>query len=218
MKESIKRIITGFVLSFIFWIAIFYAPNYLFSFLLLGILTTILYFEWPNFFSPYSPAFWLIMPFYPTLPFILLIYLNQHPDYHQLLLFLFVMVSSYDTGGYIIGSLMGKHKIAPKISPNKSLEGFWGGYLFSCISLSLLFYEFKRLQSWWIICGITGIVCIFACVGDLLESWLKRKANIKDSGNLLPGHGGFLDRFDGILAAVFFFYLFRDTLASLLIK
>lgn len=218
MKNSIKRIITGLVLSFVFWIAIFYAPAYLFSFILWGILGVILCFEWPNFFSPYSPLFWLIMPLYPVLPFIFLIYLNQHPDYHQLLLFLFVMVSSYDTGGYLIGSYFGKHKIAPKISPGKSWEGFWGGYIFSCISLLWLLYEFDRLQPWWIICGVTGMVCVFACVGDLIESWLKRKANVKDSGFLLPGHGGFLDRFDGILFAVFFFYLFRDRLVYILLK
>jgi len=218
MKDSIKRIITGLVLSFVFWISIFYAPAYLFSFTLLGILTIILCFEWRNFFSPYSPLFWLIMPFYPILPFIFLIYLNQHSDYHQLLLFLFVMVSSYDTGGYVIGSLIGKHKIAPKISPGKTVEGFFGGCLFSGLSLLLLLYEFDRLKPWWLIAGITSMICIFACVGDLLESWLKRKANIKDSGFLLPGHGGFLDRFDGILFAVFFFYLFRDKLVYILLK
>src|SRR5436190_16559482 len=149
MKDSFKRIITGFVLGLIFWVTLMYTSPYIFSLLLLGILGIILCLEWPNFFSPYSPTFWLVMPIYPILSFILLIYLNQHPDYHLLVLFLFVMVSSYDTGGYIIGSWLGKHKIAPKISPGKSVEGFLGGYLFSCTSLFLLLYELNTLKPWW---------------------------------------------------------------------
>lgn len=206
---------TGISLGLCFWLALMYAPPFIFSCILLFILTTIITIEWRNFFNIYKPTFWLILPWYPILPFILLIYLNHSPLYHRLLLFLFVIVSSYDTGGYIIGSLIGKHKLAPRISPGKSWEGFWGGYVCACFSFTLLLYELGALKPWWIIMSFTSVVCILACIGDLFESWLKRKARIKDSGTSLPGHGGFLDRFDGILCAVFFFYFFRDTLILL---
>lgn len=206
---------TGIILGLCFWIALVYAPPFIFSCILLCILATIITVEWGNLFNIHTPSFWLIMPFYPVLPFTLLIYLNHSIHYHNLLLLLFVIVSSYDTGGYIVGSLIGKHRIAPHISPRKSWEGFWGGYFCACLSLTVLLYELGTLKPWWIIMSFTSIVCVFSCIGDLFESWLKRKAGIKDSGTSLPGHGGFLDRFDGILCAVFFFYFFRDILVAL---
>lgn len=214
MNNSIKRIATGLILGLCFWASLMFAPPILFSCLLAFILTTIIVVEWRNLFNIYTPMFWLIMPLYPILPFALLMYLNHNPHYHTLLLFLFVIVSSYDTGGYVVGSLIGTHKMAPRISPRKSWEGFWGGYICACLSLTFLLYELGKLKPWWIIASFTAVVCIFSCVGDLFESWLKRNANIKDSGTSLPGHGGFLDRFDGILCAVFFFYFFRDILVA----
>ena len=142
--------------------------------------------------------------------------MNQDPQYHDLLLELFLIVASLDTGSYIIGSAFGKHKIAPGISPNKTWEGFLGGYVFAAVALSfLIIYEQGKLLPLWIILGFTLIICLLALCGDLFESWLKRRARIKHSGNMLPGHGGFLDRFDGLMFAVFFFYLFKDQLIKL---
>jgi phosphatidate cytidylyltransferase len=215
MSTVLKRILTGIVLGTGFWFLLLYAPALLFSCILLTILAIILMFEWPVLCNIRTCGFWLVMPLYPILPFVLLIALNQQPVYHTLVLMLFVMVSSYDTGGYLIGSLVGRHKIAPSISPHKSWEGFWAGYLFASVSLTLLLYELGAVIYWPAIISITGIVCACACLGDLFESWLKRQAGVKDSGSILPGHGGFLDRFDGILGAAFFFYFFRDTLVAL---
>ena len=142
--------------------------------------------------------------------------MNQNPKYHDLLLELFIIVASLDTGSYIVGNLIGKHKICPRISPKKSWEGFLGGYLLATFNLSILvIYEQGILLPWWQIMGFTLIICVLALCGDLFESWLKRRAGIKHSGNMLPGHGGFLDRFDGILFAVFFFYIFKDQLVKL---
>jgi len=215
INNFIQRTITGLVLGLGFWIALVYAPAFIFSGILLAILLIILITEWCNFFTITSPLFWLVMPFYPILPFALLIYLNHNPIYHHLLLVLFIIVSSLDTGSYLIGSALGYHRIWPNVSPNKSWEGFFGGYLIACIWLTLLLYEFNNMQPWWVIMGFTFIVSILALAGDLFESWLKRRVQLKDSGCLLPGHGGFLDRFDGILFAVFFFYLFRDSLINI---
>ncbi|HEB41986.1 MAG TPA: phosphatidate cytidylyltransferase, partial [Candidatus Dependentiae bacterium] len=109
----------------------------------------------------------------------------------------------------------GKHKIASFISPNKTWEGALGGYIFACIGLFLIVWEQEIIKPWWFILGFTLTVCTLSLIGDLFESWLKRRTHIKDSGTYLPGHGGFLDRFDGIMFAVFFFYIFRDLLISL---
>jgi len=212
MHTYLKRIYTGVALGLCFWLSLVYTPPIIFQWILLTILSVIIGVEWQRFFNIKTPTFWFVTPFYPLLPFLLLLYLNGTPRYHDLLLFLFVMVSSYDTGAYLVGSLLGKHKIAPRISPGKSWEGLCGGYLFSYASFMLLSYEYALMTPRWFNIGFTLITCTCACLGDLFESWLKRRAHIKDSGSSLPGHGGFLDRFDGILGAVFFFYLFKDIL------
>lgn len=214
-ENAIKRITTGFILGLGFWFLLIYLPPYYFSFVLIAILLQIIFFEWKNFFHIRSALFWLTLPLYPVLPFYLLILLNNNPEHHHLLLILFILVSSHDTGSYIIGNLIGKHKISPTISPKKTWEGFWGGWSFACIGLYLLLWEQAIELPFWFIAGFALLICTLAFWGDLFESWLKRRAHIKDSGTILPGHGGFLDRFDGILFAVFFFYLFRNYLAML---
>lgn len=213
-QEFIKRIVTSFVLGACFWLLFIYLPPIYFSAVLLSILIQIVVFEWKNLFNIHSMLFWISLPFYPILPFFLLITMNNNPLYHDLLLVLFILVSSYDTGSYIIGNLLGRHKICP-LSPRKTWEGFFGGYMFACIGLNLVLYEQAISKSWWFTVGFTGIVCVLSLTGDLFESWLKRRAHVKDSGDILPGHGGFLDRFDGILFAVFFFYFLRDQLVIL---
>lgn len=218
MKELTKRSITSTVLGLIVWIAIIYLDPIVFSLLLAGVLLHILYCEWPKFFNINTPSFWLITPFYPLLPFALLFALNTSPNssYHHLLFFMFVLVSSLDSGSFIIGTAYGKHKIAPSISPAKTWEGFFGGYIAALLSAMLLIFSHKNPHgSWFAIFAIILIICLISLCGDMFESWLKRRAHLKDSGYILPGHGGFLDRFDGILFAVFFFYIFKDYLVIL---
>lgn len=102
---------------------------------------------------------------------------------------IFVIVCANDIGGYLFGRLLGGAKLCAKISPNKTWSGFFGGILLS-LAVSPLIGEGL---------GAAGIAAIIASIGDLLESWAKRKCDIKDSGTLIPGHGGLLDRVDGIL-------------------
>lgn len=216
MAEFIKRVLTSLALGSIFWISFIYLPSIYFSLILLGILGVMIMFECCKIIPSGRFSFWLFIFLYPILPFALLIYMNQHPLYHDLLLELFLLVASYDTGSYIVGSLIGRHKIVPHISPQKTWEGAFGGFVFAVIGLSLLvLYEQGKILSWWFILGFTFIICVLAFLGDLFESWLKRRAHIKHSGTWLPGHGGFLDRFDGIMFAVFFFFLFRESLRLL---
>ncbi len=103
-----------------------------------------------------------------------------------------------DTFAYVSGSLLGKHPMTPKLSPGKTWEGFVGGLLFTMLS-GWIFFHFTGLQTafTWISAG--AVAGTFGLAGDLFESGLKRKHKVKDSGSLLPGHGGILDRFDSLL-------------------
>ena len=208
-----KRTATGLVLGALFWISFIYLPPWVFSLVIVAILAQIIAFEWTRLFDPKSAAFWLMMPFYPILPFVIILWMN-HSCYRPLLFILFILVSAHDTGSYIFGNLFGKHKIASLISPGKTWEGFFGGYLFAIAGLYLALWELRDIKPWPIVLNFTLIVCLTSLVGDLFESWLKRRADIKDSGTILPGHGGFLDRFDGIMFTVLFFYLLRNWLLA----
>jgi len=215
MTTIIQRTATALILGFLFWMALLYLPPFYFSAILLFILLHILIIEWRKLFPINQPLFWLLMPLYLLLPFSLLIALNHDSDYHDLLFLLFILVSSYDTGSYLVGNIVGKHKIAPIISPGKTWEGALGGYIFACLGLSAVLYELKGKREVASILIFTLTVCALSLAGDLFESFLKRRARIKDTGGILPGHGGFLDRFDGIIFAVMFFYYFREYIQEL---
>ena len=126
----------------------------------------------------------------------------------ELALAIIVSVWVNDVFAYLIGSTMGRHKLAPRISPKKSWEGLLAGTLFTVIVwIGLYFYVDSPLPLVWLVLVGLGISAA-AIVGDLAESRLKREAGVKDSGRLLPGHGGFLDRFDSlILVSVVAYYL-----------
>jgi phosphatidate cytidylyltransferase len=108
---------------------------------------------------------------------------------------------------YIVGSLIGKTSLSP-ISPNKTWEGTIGGALLAIIVVSAVWYFFVIEGSWSQIAGIAAIATVAGTVGDLFESKLKRLAHLKDSGRIMPGHGGFLDRFDSLLLATPLAWLF----------
>ena len=127
----------------------------------------------------------------------------------KLLLALTIIVFA-DIGGYVAGKLFGQHKLAPTISPGKTWEGLLGGMALQLLLImGLMFYmpEINALS----LCLLVFPVAIASVIGDLFESMLKRQRGIKDSSNLLPGHGGFLDRLDGVMAAlpIFFVILFK---------
>jgi phosphatidate cytidylyltransferase len=117
---------------------------------------------------------------------------------------IFIFLWSSDTGAYCVGSLLGKkipYKLFPSISPKKSWIGSIGGTLLAVvISLAVARYDHSLSAIQWV--GFALVVAIFGTWGDLIESQIKRQLGIKDSGNVLPGHGGFLDRFDSSLLAI----------------
>ena len=127
---------------------------------------------------------------------------NYKVQYNPILpLSIFIFTWINDTGAYCTGMLFGKHRLFERISPKKSWEGSIGGGVFSIIAAIVMAHYFPFMSiSIWI--GLALTVVIFGTLGDLTESLLKRTIGIKDSGNILPGHGGMLDRFDSTLMAV----------------
>lgn len=147
----------------------------------------------------------LFAPMYIALPFGLMANMLFLPDTHEfspkIILSFFAFVWISDTGAFCVGSLIGKHKLIPKISPKKTIEGLLGGIVFTLLS-SIAVYHWVGVfsQTHWLI--ISSVTVLFATFGDLVESMVKRNAGVKDSGKMLPGHGGVLDRFDSTLLAV----------------
>lgn len=156
-------------------------------------------------------AFGIYVLFYFTLPFTLLIYFpymctgEWQPD---IIFFPFLLVWFNDTFAYLFGSKFGKHKLFPRISPKKSWEGAIGGGI-ATIAAGLFLSPHIEGITLINAAVISGIIVIFGSFGDLIESMFKRCIEIKDSGNIMPGHGGVLDRLDSILYAlpVIFVYL-----------
>ena len=111
-----------------------------------------------------------------------------------------------DVGGYVVGKLFGRHKLAPTISPGKTWEGLFGGVLFQLVFIGLLKIALPDADLLMLVLLIIPVGLI-SVVGDLFESMVKRQRGVKDSSSLLPGHGGILDRLDGVMAAMPLFFV-----------
>lgn len=118
-----------------------------------------------------------------------------------------ILLWTNDTGAYLAGKSFGRHKLFERISPNKTWEGFVGGVVLAVLAGMILSHYFGVFPFWCWVC-MALIIGVFGTLGDLVESLLKRNIGVKDSGNILPGHGGLLDRFDGLLMAAPLVYLF----------
>ncbi len=129
------------------------------------------------------------------------------------LAFVLVVVFAADTGAYFVGRSLGRHKMAPKISPGKTWEGFAGGVaagVVGALLFDLLFHVHPDLVT---VVGISAAVSTIGVAGDLTESWVKRRCGVKDSGRIIPGHGGLLDRLDALVPNFIFIYFAAAWLA-----
>ena len=158
---------------------------------------------------------------YVILPFIIItkIPFSYKTNYKsEIIISIFILIWTNDTFAYIVGKSIGRHKLLEKISPKKTIEGFIGGMLFSIIAgilISKFYFDPKPnyLYSPLLIWTISAvIISIFSTLGDLIESKFKRIAGVKDSGKIMPGHGGILDRLDSIIFVAPFVYLFYQIL------
>lgn len=160
----------------------------------------------------------LMTQIYIGLPLGLITFIADYIGLHFALV-IFLMIWINDTGAYLIGSLFGKHRLFERISPKKSWEGFFGGLVFNLLAGWLFaigggeFWDVKWNVLTWLIFG--ALVTIFGTWGDLIESMIKRSLNLKDSGHIIPGHGGIMDRIDSLLLVSPIAFLFLIVYAIL---
>lgn len=148
-------------------------------------------------------AYFVLSQVYAALPFALLniLAIGENGYSYLLPLSIFIFIWSNDTGAFCFGCMLGKHKMFERVSPKKTWEGFAGGAFTAIVAGAILsnFSDIMNIYQW---AGMALTVVATATLGDLIESSMKREMQIKDSGNMLPGHGGILDRFDSTLLAV----------------
>ena len=148
--------------------------------------------------------------FYITSSFIFIYLIANFNGFYDpsIILGCFILIWVNDSFAYMVGKKFGKQKLFYSISPHKTVEGFLGGLLFCCISASIVsrYVDDSISTSNWLTIAI--IVSVFGTLGDLIESKFKRESNVKDSGKIMPGHGGILDRLDSIIFASPYIYLF----------
>ncbi len=170
--------------------------------------------EWRLFFKPTSWRYWLYGALYLLPPCISLIALNQCAETRFLLPLICILTFGADGGAYFFGKLWGKKKLCPTISPNKTWVGLAGAYITT--GTAILVYQMPTTtQHAILLLVLSSISTTLAVMGDLFESWLKRKANLKDSGEFLPGHGGALDRIDSLIPVSIFFYCAQNWILPL---
>ena len=157
--------------------------------------------------QPFRDAAYTLVPtLYAAIPLGLMPMLHNQP--FNVLVMVLIMVWMNDNGAYMGGSLIGKHKLWPRHSPGKSIEGAAIGVTVTLLTAYFIGPLFNPNIAWyhWLVMGL--ICSVVDILGDLVESMLKRSVGVKDSGKIMPGHGGFLDRFDSLLIATPFVYVY----------
>lgn len=220
-KATIKRLVSSLGGTYLFSAVFAYSnglvDSHIFLPYLLFLMFTMIAELYDKASSPINNwAFTLFGQIYCAGTFSLLNYITSVPNtpgemvhfpYFALAIFVFVWLN--DTGAYLVGSMFGKRKLFERISPKKSWEGFYGGLAFALIA-SQVFAWLMPSTSWYAWLGLAGTVVAFGTWGDLIESLMKRTLGVKDSGHVLPGHGGMLDRFDSVMMAIPAAYIYIE--------
>jgi phosphatidate cytidylyltransferase len=195
LNELLVRIISGLVMIGVALAAAFEGGD--FFALLVAAVATAMFWEWWTLTRSWGPR-WTVAGFvYALLPAISLLWIRER-DAHgvDLLLWVFIVTWATDIGAYFVGRAIGRTKLAPSISPGKTVEGLAGGVIAAAL-LAGAWVVYKDLGR--ILLILAPLFALAAQGGDLFESWIKRKVGVKDSGHWLPGHGGLLDRLDGLV-------------------
>ena len=208
MSNLNKRIITSALLLLIISISLFYS-KYVWLFFII-IVSLILFIEFNNL----TKKIWrkekntIVIVNISSLLFLVILVLVCYDIYNKPpigLVFILLICIFSDTGGYIIGKLVGGKKLT-KISPNKTISGSLGSFIFSLMPLLIFWYYYKQTndinfytRNFTILIPISLFLSLICQLGDLFISYFKRKAKVKDTGSILPGHGGLLDRIDGVI-------------------
>jgi len=195
LNELAVRTLTGAILVCIA-LVVAYVGGDIFA-VMVAAAATAMFYEWTRIVRGWGAGWYLSGFLYALLPALALLWIRER-DAHglALLIWAFIVTWSTDIGAYFAGRRFGKRKLAPTISPNKTVEGLYGGMAAATLlggALALAAGLGKPLLAFPLLFAIA------AQMGDLFESWMKRRAGVKDSGNWLPGHGGVLDRLDGLV-------------------
>ena len=193
MNELLVRTVTGILLIAAALLAAFEGGN-IFALLVAGV-ATLMFYEWTRIVRGWGAAWYLGGFVYALLPALALLWIRERAGLN-LLIWAFIVTWSTDIGAYFAGRRFGKHKLAPSISPNKTFEGLFGGIFAAALFAGAWVFATNLGKP---LLAFAPLFAIAAQGGDLFESGLKRRAGVKDSGNWLPGHGGALDRLDGLV-------------------
>lgn len=187
---------------------LFFEISHILQIILLLIPLLIALFSKKYSFEKVAVSCWTSM-FFVALPCILMMEMYDK----TLLITLFCLIWINDIFAYLTGMAIGKHKLFERISPKKTIEGSMGGLIMTAVTAFLVNHYWLHVMDDWEMMGMAMVVVIFGSLGDLCESMMKRQAGVKDSGNVIPGHGGILDRFDATFLAVPFVYCYLELLA-----
>ena len=195
MSELLIRSLAGVVLILLA-LGTAFLGGYAFA-VFAALAAVMIFYEWRRLVAGWGFG-WKVAGFiYALLPALSLLWIRDRaPQGLELLLWIFIVTWTTDIGAYFAGRSIGGPKLAPKISPNKTIAGLVGGM----VSAALAGYAWAELTSLSaVLFWLAPVLALAAQAGDLFESWMKRKAGVKDSGSWLPGHGGALDRLDGLV-------------------
>jgi phosphatidate cytidylyltransferase len=195
MNELLMRTATAMILVAVALVAVAKGGD-LYAFFIAA-MATVIYYEWMRIVREWDVTWKIGGFFYALIPAVALLWIRNLPeDGIALVVWTFLVTWATDIGAYFVGRRFGRAKLAPSISPNKTIAGLYGGVAAATIAAAVWVIGIGLNYNLII---IAPIMAVLAQAGDLFESWMKRRAGVKDSGNWLPGHGGLLDRLDGLI-------------------
>jgi phosphatidate cytidylyltransferase len=211
MNETLKRALSGFVYVLIMWFGTSFSElSFQILFLVLGIVSIYEMWKLRKGKSKVYAFVYVLLPFFLIHFFGKIESLNFNSVFDpSLILLMFILTWTFDTFAYLFGVRFGKTKIMPSVSPKKSWEGFAGGFIFTVIASFITTHYFLEVDN-SIALAMSLFLPFTATLGDFTESYFKRKAGVKDSGNFIPGHGGMLDRMDAFMITIPVLYIYLN--------
>ena len=211
MNETLKRALSGFVYVLIMWFGTSFSElSFQILFLVLGLVSIYEMWKLRKGKSKVYAFVYVLLPFFLIHFFGKIDSLNFNSVFDpSLILLMFILTWTFDTFAYLFGVRFGKTKIMPSVSPKKSWEGFAGGFIFTVIASFITTHYFLEVDN-SIALAMSLFLPFTATLGDFTESYFKRKAGVKDSGNFIPGHGGMLDRMDAFMITIPVLYIYLN--------
>ena len=211
MNETLKRALSGFVYVLIMWFGTSFSElSFQILFLVLGLVSIYEMWKLRKGKSKVYAFVYVLLPFFLIHFFGKIESLNFNSVFDpSLILLMFILTWTFDTFAYLFGVRFGKTKIMPFVSPKKSWEGFAGGFIFTVLASFITTHYFLEVDN-SIALAMSLFLPFTATIGDFTESYYKRQAGVKDSGNFIPGHGGMLDRMDAFMITIPVLYIYLN--------